>query len=299
MLAKEPADRPQTPTEVAEEMAPFAHAASSGAVTAGPAAPTVTRIRSATFKASESSGPSRWKAMRWKVIWGIASAVCLGLWLWLAGVFRSPPSEGTLVLTVSDSGAEVVLDGDRVATVGDDEEPIEVRRPPGKYRLEIRKPGFTSEQREVTLGPGGRTELTVDLELAVEPPQPGAASPDALFQKGTIWSGRQVKHVPNQKDPVAPVTLVVTERSGDTFRARYKVGNNEFRLKGTVKDGAILWHADDVQVESLKPKGNPPNVWDHSGRINGETMALRYQTSPRGKSKGHIAATIVLTLVKP
>ncbi|HTK74504.1 MAG TPA: protein kinase [Gemmataceae bacterium] len=296
MLAKAPADRPQVPLEVAEALAPFAQLVASAAKTAGLATPTFPSIQRSAGRKSTSGGVSRRKGI---VAIAAGLAVPLAIGLWATGVFRSKPADGTIILTVADPGSDVLIDGTRAATVGDEEEPIEIRRPSGTYVVEIRKPGFTTQKREVTITPGGRTELTVDLELSTEARPPGGSSPDALFKNGSIWSGRQAVHIPNQKDPSAKVTLTVMERSGDTFRALYQIANSELRIKGTVKAGTIFWHADDVQVESPKPKGNPPNIWDYSGRINGDRILLKYQVVRTSKPKGRFAGDATLKLVKP
>ena len=59
--------------------------------------------------------------------------------------------------------AEVFIDGQRWQTPDAKGHPLEVRVPPGRVRVEVRKPGHTSFSTEVTVEPGQITPLNVSL----------------------------------------------------------------------------------------------------------------------------------------
>ncbi|WP_291980894.1 PEGA domain-containing protein [Luteitalea sp.] len=69
---------------------------------------------------------------------------------------------GLLVIRVQPVDAEVFIDGQRWQTP-DDSRPLEVRVPPGRVRVEVRKPGFAPFSTDVTVQPGQVTPLNVSL----------------------------------------------------------------------------------------------------------------------------------------
>jgi hypothetical protein len=70
---------------------------------------------------------------------------------------------GVLVIRVQPADAEVFIDGQRWQTPDAKGHPLEVRVPPGRVRVEVRKPGYTSFSTEVTVEPGQITPLNVSL----------------------------------------------------------------------------------------------------------------------------------------
>lgn len=86
------------------------------------------------------------------------------------GAPRSPRpivgEAGVLVIRVQPADAEIVIDGQRWQTPDAKNHPLEVRVPPGRVRVEVRKPGFAPFSTEVTVEPGEITPLNVSL-----PPQ--------------------------------------------------------------------------------------------------------------------------------
>lgn len=72
---------------------------------------------------------------------------------------------GLLVIRIQPADAEIVIDGQRWQTP-DRDEPLEVRVPAGRVRVEVRKPGFAPFSTEIAVEPGKVTPLNVNL-----PPQ--------------------------------------------------------------------------------------------------------------------------------
>ncbi len=198
MLAKDPAQRFQTPLEVAQALAPFCKAGSRSAVP--PLPPKPPRIAAAPLAAGDAATlgatspfagitepvpaplprpPSRqpplWLDQRkgWlAAALGVGLLVCLAV-VWVAGGFKGkpgtgtnvPPGTGTLVLVDLPAGAEVLLDDRPVALPQAKKgEPLELAVPPGRRKLEIGKAGFQSETQELTVSAGERTRLIVRLE---------------------------------------------------------------------------------------------------------------------------------------
>ena len=107
---------------------------------------------------------------------------------------------------------------------------------------------------------------------------------DAL-QPGTIWIGKRFHFMDGTKKPKeASATLTVRERTGETFRARYVVGDSIREISGTIKDGQIGWFADDVRVV----KG--ARGLSHLGMIRGEQITITFSgNSSNGTVKMHLA----------
>jgi hypothetical protein len=175
MLAKDPAERPQTPQEVAEALAPFAKAAKapeSEAVTVPLAPPVPPADGGAPFAGltaplavSTQRTPRTADRRRWMIpVIAGAAALVLSFGLWVSGALRVKTPVGTLALTVNESGAEILVDGAvaRVSRAGN--EPVEVEAVAGKHWLEVRKGGFKTWAQEVSVSEGRRLELATRLE---------------------------------------------------------------------------------------------------------------------------------------
>jgi hypothetical protein len=177
MLAKDPAQRPQTPKEVAEALLPFTKPGAQPApadVTdpfAGLTVPPVTVARAAPKPAGR----------RRRLIPAAAAGavLALGLGLWADGVFsttRVKTAAGTVVVEVEPPDAEVAVDGQRI-TVGRAGEPgkYEIQLADNNQRLEVRKGGFVAKGQDLTLKDAG-TVVAVRLEReaskAPPPPEP-------------------------------------------------------------------------------------------------------------------------------
>jgi tRNA A-37 threonylcarbamoyl transferase component Bud32 len=145
MMAKDPAERYQTPMALVQALAPF--------VQQGASRPPVGK-------------PS--PGWRWLIGGGIAGGVLLIglLGLWGAGsVFRVKTPAGTLVVDVNVPNADVYVDGGKM-TVSWDEggKKAEIRVQPGTREVKVTKDGFTAVGEKVELSDGQRFELKARLE---------------------------------------------------------------------------------------------------------------------------------------
>ena len=103
----------------------------------------------------------------------------------------------------------------------------------GHFALQVWKPATTVVQfRNIEI-----KELP-PAKTAPTPEQPAPAPPADPFQANSVWVN----------DGKA-MTLTVLERKGETFHARFVIGNSlERMVTGTVKDGKVSWLAKDVRV---------------------------------------------------
>jgi serine/threonine protein kinase len=219
MMAKDPAERHQKPVEVAHALAPFIKPGAKAAVPALPSGATAparqetlleqepARARQETLletSATASDAPVARAARpkdrpssdrpaarkRWPLLAGAAAGLLLlGLvGLWAAGVFRVKTKEGVLEITVSEPGADVYVDGEKVTvTWGDGGKKAEITARPGA-KVEVRKDGFTVEGGEVTVKEGERQVLTATLKpLAAG--GPGAPAQDFV----PLFNGKDLK----------------------------------------------------------------------------------------------------------
>jgi hypothetical protein len=147
------------------------------------------------------------KTAGWK--WAIGAAVAAGvlvvglLILWAAGVFKVKVPEGTLVVQVSEPGAEVFVDGAKVTvTWGEGGKTAEVRVRPGTRKVEIRKEGFAAHGEEVTLDEGGNRLITAHLEPAKAPtPKPFTPAPEVVrHEYDALATGRWALVLPGKED---------------------------------------------------------------------------------------------------
>ena len=112
---------------------------------------------------------------------------------------------------------------------------------------------------------------------------PAAPAPKAAadpFPKNSVW----VRDVPAS-------TLTVTDRSGETFRARFVLGGAiERDVSGVVKDGKVKWLARDVKLVKGGPGG------DNEGTLardpTGDVLNFTYQ-------QGTQSGTFTLRRVPP
>jgi serine/threonine protein kinase len=122
----------------------------------------------------ESSPPRRW-------IW---PAVAAGVLLfgfaaaWMGGVLKVKTPDGVIVLENLPKDSEVYVDGNKVTIswpgIG---KAVEIRTVPGQRKIEVRKDGFSTFVKELTVKSDGSEEVTIRLEplVAVEPKKDSAA----------------------------------------------------------------------------------------------------------------------------
>ncbi len=198
MMAKEPARRFQTPSEVAQALIPFFKPAASPEPAPSPTGESaaVTRAdRAASVSPVESDGdqaPSRiaepepaglmrvspWVlpvvARRAKLT--VAAAVLLlGLFAVWAIVLRVKTSNGIIELIDLPADAEVLVDGGKVSLKWSGEgKPAVVEVTAGRHRVKVKKDGLETSGEEVSVRAGGQVEFTVRLlPLSGSPPETG------------------------------------------------------------------------------------------------------------------------------
>ena len=111
------------------------------------------------------------------------------------------------------------------------------------------------------------------------------------FQPGTVWDGES-KQIIGKDKSTHRVSLVVLERSGEQFKARFEVGKNIVReVSGTIKGDKIAWLEKDV-----KTIRGPGQGQDHAGFIKGD--AIHLVGDGQTKEGKRFSAAIVLKLKK-
>jgi serine/threonine protein kinase/formylglycine-generating enzyme required for sulfatase activity len=160
MMAKDPAERYQTPLALAEALAAFALEGAAPPV----AAETLTERGTKPLGLPEGKpSPTR----KWLIGGGIAAGVLLlGLVGLLAGgVFRVRTPAGTLVVEVNVPNPDVYVDGARMTVSWDQSrKKAEIRVPPGTREVKVTKDGFAAFGRQVELSDGQRRVLIARLE---------------------------------------------------------------------------------------------------------------------------------------
>jgi serine/threonine protein kinase/formylglycine-generating enzyme required for sulfatase activity len=191
MMAKDPAQRYQTPAEVAVALAAFVEQGAEGRdetrqktppssliphpSTLSPVAgDTVTESSRKTIgpRPGQTVGEGRPpvgkpSGRKWLIGGGIAAGLLLiGLvGLWAGGVIRLKTPEGTLVVDVNVPNPEVYVDG-RKMTISWDEggQQAEIRVPAGTREVKVTKDGFTAYGEQVELSEGKHRVLKAWLE---------------------------------------------------------------------------------------------------------------------------------------
>ena len=130
--------------------------------------------------------PRRTVKIKREYIWiGSVAAGMLFLFLLFGVVLRFRTTEGTLVVEVSQPGAEVTVDGKTItiATAGD-KQPVQVQVVEGKHTLKVTKGGFETFTKEFATRSGEKEAVRVELTrkeppVAVETAKPAPVTPPA------------------------------------------------------------------------------------------------------------------------
>jgi serine/threonine protein kinase len=144
MMAKDPAQRYQTPLALVQALAAF--------------------VEQGTSRAPVGKPSSKRK---WLIGGGIAAAMLLiGLvGLWASGVIRVKTPEGTLVVEVDVPNPDVYVDGGKMTVRWDEGgKKAEIRVQPGTREVTVTKDGFTAYGERVELSDGQRRLLRARLE---------------------------------------------------------------------------------------------------------------------------------------
>jgi len=116
-----------------------------------------------------------WPPPPW--IWPVvAGVVLLGLLIWRApGVLKLKTPDGVIVVENVPANAAVEVDGDKVTATPAKGEPIQIKAPPGRHRVRVKRGEDLLLDEPVTLEPGGQVRLSVALKEPIVTPVPLAA----------------------------------------------------------------------------------------------------------------------------
>jgi hypothetical protein len=166
MMAKDPAQRYQTPMALVQALAPFVKEGANGGVTS-------------------------WR--KWLIGGAIAAGILLIglLGLWASVVLRVKAPEGTLVVTVNVPNPDVLVDGKKMTVRWDKGgKKAEIRVPAGTREVEVTKDEFTAFGEKVTLSEGGIRVLEARLEPKPDPgkePKAGEERDDNALKMKFCW----------------------------------------------------------------------------------------------------------------
>ena len=112
-------------------------------------------------------------------------------------------------------------------------------------------------------------KCSIDSPPDVGPTPPAPADP---FQTSSVWVNNGMK-----------MTLTVTERNGETFRAHFEdTIDIEREVTGTVKDGKLSWLAKDVRAT----KGGPGHDNQATITRDADGYLLDFTYGPNGRTIG-------------
>lgn len=165
MLAKNPADRPQTPREAADALLPFAQGGKPAAMPSG--TPSMRRLPERSNRA---------------LLWGCVAAALLlliGVAGWLSGIFVHTP-HGTIIVDNVPENAEVSVDGD-VVTVNRSGDSVAIAAvEQGPHHLKLLQAGKEIWADDVSIDLGGqlvRLKFVPKLPPALAEKSPPAVAP--------------------------------------------------------------------------------------------------------------------------
>ncbi len=175
---------------------------------------------------------------------------------WLGGILTVNTPDGTIIIEGMPADGEATVDGKKVTvTWNQNENRAEISIEPGEHRLNIFVEGILVQGEKVTIRPNEATSLTVRYAppestaissspnqnvshegLSVDAPQTSVSLVETPFEAGSVWT-----------DTEGNLKLVVLSRTGESFEARFNVGDRIERLvAGTVKGNEVSWLARNV-----------------------------------------------------
>jgi hypothetical protein len=275
MMAKEAAQRYQTPIEVAQALMPFIQAAGKGASAASSSQPpaagppavkqeskpragaakevvaghqkSVAEGRSAMGEgrhrlATKSHSPAAKKAAqrKWFLVAGGVTVVLL--------LVLVKTEDGTIVLENLPADAEVLVDGKKVTvTWGEDRKQAQIRVKPGTRKIEAVKDGIEVIGEEVVIADGRLKVLTARLDKPAvkENPKPGEPSPVEAAKRGAERAEEEGRPRKAGEEKLPPLAAIKTElqrrlaeRPEEKPRLRVKSPINAISGRLTEADGS-------------------------------------------------------------
>jgi serine/threonine protein kinase/WD40 repeat protein/cyclophilin family peptidyl-prolyl cis-trans isomerase len=242
MMAKEPAQRYQTPAEVAEALAPFIN------------------------PAPKPKAKSR-KLRLWA---GVAVALLLVglLGAWAGGVFKVKTKDGTIVLENVPADAEVAVDGEAVTLKASDGKAFEISVSAGKkHQLQVKKEGFKVFGQEVEIDAGNSRTITVRLEQ--EPQR--AADKNPIVQMVTNYGTIKIELYQDK----APITV-------KNFLGYVDMKFYDGTIFHRVVPGMVIQGGGiDAETNKEKKTGEPIKNESSNGLPNKKyTIAMARETKP-------------------
>ncbi|MFH1924024.1 MAG: serine/threonine-protein kinase, partial [Planctomycetota bacterium] len=191
------------------------------------------------------------KDKKQQIIYGSVAAGFFFLVLLLSVVLMLRTPEGTLVVTVNEADAEILLDDGKVTLKNPGEkEPVEIEVVEGKHTLRVRKGGFQTFTKEFTIELGGKETIRVELRPMVRkdvaatprPPEPAVQQRPVQPAETTVGSAAEQDdtgyglefdgtsswvRLPVLYDGSTPISLEGWMISAEGGRSQLLVGNVE------------------------------------------------------------------------
>lgn len=208
-----------------------------------------------TVVAAKASGSRRPRRRGWWPASVAALLVVAGLTMALGVVLRYTTPNGVVVIEVNQAGAEVTV-ADKVVTIDSPTEKERIELRPGKYEMQVRKGGFTTETRQFELKSGKTVNVSVRLESIAT-----TKDVDRRAAQWVLGLGGSVKvRVPPEEELLEVKRLEKLPRAAfQLYEVQLgfneKVTNDLSSLKG-LKHLEILWvchtQMGDEGLEQLK-----------------------------------------------
>ena len=122
------------------------------------------RKEASSIDAAPGAEPTRRPPWMWPSV--AVGVLMFGLFAaWMGGVFKVKTPDGVIVLENVPKDAEVFVDGTKITLSWPGSgKPLEIRAVPGQRKIEVKKDGFATFAKELTVKADGSEEITVRLE---------------------------------------------------------------------------------------------------------------------------------------